>query len=104
MGVVKIDINKLYDESVMVKEKKYTMRDMIAWYLQIREFPSILVFGEGKNQIMGEGQYGGRIVSEIAKEAEILFIKKLGMNHYIWLLDYALNHSRIKTDYKDVKE
>ena len=68
--------------SVNVRGKTYTLDDMQRWFVQIREFPSILSFGHGKNQVMGEGQSGGREVCEIVHEAENKFVAKLGIKKY----------------------
>ena len=68
--------------SVKVNNKTYTLKDMQKWFVQIRGFPSILYFGSGKNQVSGEGQSGGRMVSDIAKEAERKFIEILGIPKY----------------------
>ena len=68
--------------TVIVNNKKYNLHDMQRWYVQIRGFPSILVFGRGKNKVMGEGQSGGRYVSSIAREAERKFVDKFGLPEY----------------------
>jgi len=82
--------------SVVVEGKKYTMKDMKDWYVQIRGFPSILVFGKGKNEIMGEGQSGGRAVSQIAKEAESRFVEKYGIDGYTAKMDKLMGINKLK--------
>lgn len=84
--------------------KEYTIDDMANWYVETRGFPEILTFGTGKNEISGEGQ-GGRIVSAVAKKVENEFVKKLGKNHYIYLLDEILHPERLTgIIYEDVEE
>jgi hypothetical protein len=68
--------------TVEVRGKKYTLDDMQKWFVQIRGFPSILVFGHGRNQVTGEGQAGGRAVYEIVHEAESEFVSKMGGRKY----------------------
>ena len=79
---------------VKYKGKNYTLTDMKAWFIQIRGFPSILYFGKGKNQISGEGQSGGRYVSEYVKAVENLFVNKLGKSEYVKRMDRLMR--RIK--------
>ena len=76
--------------SVSHKGKKYTLKDMSDWFFQIRGFPTILVFGSGKNKIMGEGQSGGRAVTEVAKSVEGKFVDKLGQEKYIEYMDILM--------------
>ncbi len=76
--------------SVSHQNKKYTLKDMSAWFFQIRGFPSILVFGTGKNQISGEGQSGGRQVTEFVKVVEGKFVNKLGQEKYIEYMDVLM--------------
>ena len=70
------------EDFVIVDGKKYTLGDMKDWFIQIRGFPSILYFGKGKNQIAGEGQSGGRYVTENVHEVENAFVEKLGEEEY----------------------
>ena len=60
----------------------YDLSDMAKWYIQIRGFRTILIFGKGENQVIGEGQGGGSWVSSIAREAENKFIEELGIDEY----------------------
>lgn len=83
--------------SVVVEGKKYTMKDMKDWYVQIRGFPSVLVFGKGKNEIMGEGQSGGRAVSGIAKEAESRFVEKYGIDGYTEKMDKLMGKKKLNS-------
>ena len=75
------------DNEVIVDGKKYTLKDMRDWFVQTRGFPSILVLGKGKNQISGEGQTGGRIVTNVAHRVENKFVAKLGKEEYIRRMD-----------------
>jgi hypothetical protein len=75
------------EEFVIVDGKRYTLEDMRDWFIQIRGFPSILVFGKGKNQIMGEGQSGGRYVTENVHKVENAFVEKLGQEKYTEKMD-----------------
>lgn len=71
----------------VVDGKSYDLGDMQRWYVQIRGFPSILYFGHGKNAISGEGQSGGRFVSNVAKRAENFFVSKMGLDAYQSAID-----------------
>jgi hypothetical protein len=75
------------EEFVIVDGKKYTLKDMKDWFIQIRGFPSILYFGKGKNQITGEGQSGGRYVTENVHKVENAFVEKLGQEKYTEKMD-----------------
>jgi|SRR3990172_1879187 len=66
----------------VVDGKRYTLDDMRDWFYQTRGFPSILFFGKGKNKIAGEGQSGGRFVTERVHQAENEFVAKLGVDEY----------------------
>jgi enolase len=68
--------------SVTVKGKTYTLDDMQQWFVQIRGFPSILCIGKGKNRVCGEGQFGGRQVTELVHEIENKFTAKIGQAKY----------------------
>jgi len=61
-----------------VEGKAFTMKDLGEFHIQRRGFPSILRIGK----VMGEGQSGGRYVSDIAHEVENQFVKKLGTTKY----------------------
>lgn len=54
---------------------KHTMKDLATFFRTQRNFPSILFFGSGKNQIAGEGQSGGTIYERgndiVVESAEI---------------------------------
>lgn len=67
--------------------KEYSLEDMAEWYKEIRTFRTILFFGKGSNQIAGEGQSGGRAVSEVAKAVENDLIKHYGEDEYIKRID-----------------
>lgn len=81
---------KIKNISVRHEGSKYTLTDMSDWFMQIRTFRSILTFGKGKNERHGEGQYGGRLVSDFAKEVEKKFIEKLGKDKYIENMDILM--------------
>tara|TARA_R100000808_G_scaffold10990_1_gene28712 strand:+ start:8686 stop:8946 length:261 start_codon:yes stop_codon:yes gene_type:complete len=82
----------------MIQDKKYTItdddgaefeltpRDMADFHRQRRGFPSILFLGE----IAGEGQAGGRYVSEMAKQLERVIIDDIGEEPYFRLMDVLL--------------
>jgi len=84
----------MVSQSVSVRGKKYNLRDMQKWFVQIRGFPSILSFGSGRNRIMGEGQTGGRYVTDIAHEAESKFVKRLGTSRYQLGIDKLMKRRR----------
>ena len=75
------------------ENKTYTLLDMKNWFLQIRGFPSILYFGTGKNRISGEGQYGGRMVTEFVKKVERKFVNKMGEDKYINSMDKLMGNN-----------
>jgi len=81
--------------SVEIDGKRYTLEDMQRWFVQIRGFPSILYFGHGKNQVAGEGQSGGRYVSEIVHEAENKFVDKLGAEEYQRKIDVLMKKRKM---------
>lgn len=83
------------EKSVEVDGKRYTLDDMQRWFVQIRGFPSILYFGHGKNQVAGEGQSGGRYVSEIVHEAENKFVSKLGEEEYKRKIDALMKRKKM---------
>jgi hypothetical protein len=89
--VTKLNKKEIYkvdnEEFVIVDGKKYTLKDMKDWFIQIRGFPSILYFGKGKNQIAGEGQAGGRYVTENVHKVENAFVEKLGEEEYTKKMD-----------------
>jgi len=75
-------------------EKKFSLQDMQKWFVQIRGFPSILSFGHGKNHVWGEGQVGGRNVTNIAKEAERKFVERMGADKYQKAIDKLMVKAR----------
>jgi hypothetical protein len=77
--IQKLDEGNMF---VTVDGKTYTLKDMRDWFIQIRGFPSILVFGTGDAQIMGEGQSGGRQVTDFVHKVENAFIDKYGASKY----------------------
>ena len=66
--------------------EEFTIEDLASLFRQMRGFPSILYLGA----ISGEGQSGGRIVTEIAKELERLIIEDIGVEEYTKLMDEVL--------------
>ena len=74
-------------ETITHDGKTYTLLDMRNWFLQIRKFRTILSFGSGKNRISGEGQAGGRYVTDFVKSVEFEFVTKLGEKDYIFSMD-----------------
>jgi hypothetical protein len=77
-----------------VDYKTYTLKDMRDWFFQIRGFPSILFFGTGKNRIAGEGQSGGRFVTEVVHRAENAFVEKLGVDEYTKRMDKLMGKTK----------
>ena len=75
---------------VIIDGKRYTLEDMRDWFIQIRGFPSILVFGSGKNKMAGEGQSGGREISNFVHRVENAFVEKLGADEYQRKLDILM--------------
>lgn len=71
---------------VMVGGKAFTMKDMGEFHIQRRGFPSILRIGK----VMGEGQSGGRYVSDIAHQVENQFVAKLGQEEYQKKMDKVI--------------
>ena len=71
-------IHKAKIDRVRVEGKEFTMKDLGEFHIQRRGFPTILKIG----QVFGEGQSGGRYVTETAHEVENKFVKKLGQEKY----------------------
>ena len=69
-----------YDEN----EYECTPTDMANFFIQTRGFPSILNLGE---EIAGEGQSGGRYVTEMAKQLEETIVDDIGIDEYRHLMD-----------------
>jgi hypothetical protein len=90
------------DVEVTIEDgRTYTLEDMRDWFLQTRGFPTILTFGLGDNQISGEGQSGGRYVTDFVKEIESKFVNKLGIDKYRNLMDELMEpHNRQTEDLK----
>jgi hypothetical protein len=59
------------------------LNDLAKFHIQRRGFPSILNLGP----LSGEGQSGGRYVTEAAHKAENAFVDKLGINKYQTVMD-----------------
>lgn len=102
LSVVSVEV---FTDNNHTKQKEYDAEDIANWYIETRGFPEILVFGRGKNKISGEGQSGGRLVSEVAKEVENKIIDRIGEKHYFYLLNEFL-HPEINEgiSYEDVDE
>jgi hypothetical protein len=60
------------------KEHSFTMKDLASFFIQSRGFPPILKLGN----VYGEGQSGGREVSDMAHSVENKFIEKYGEEEY----------------------
>ena len=80
------------DNEVIVEGRKFTLKDMSDWFVQTRGFPSILVLGKGKNRISGEGQSGGRAVTNVAHKVENKFVEKLGKEEYTRRIDKLIKN------------
>ena len=65
---------------------KLTINDMASFFVQTRGFPSILYLGP----LMGEGQSGGRFITECAKQLEGLIVEDLGIDEYRKQMDKIL--------------
>lgn len=78
---------KLHDEVYVEDdegvEHPVTMNNIRDFFIQARGFPTILCLGE----VCGEGQSGGREVTEMVKQAETLFVQKYGKQGYISRMD-----------------
>ena len=57
----------------------FTIKDLSNFFFQIRGFPTILFLGK----CMGEGQNGGRYITEKAKELEKRIVDDLGDEEYM---------------------
>lgn len=75
-------VRKAESESVIVDGRRFTLGDMRDFFIQIRSFHEILYLGHGKNRVAGEGQGGGREVTELAHAVENAFVDKLGTEEY----------------------
>jgi len=70
----------------MVEGKTFTLKDLGEFHIQRRGFPSILRIGK----VMGEGQSGGRYVSDVAHAVENQFVAKLGQSEYQKKMDKVI--------------
>lgn len=70
----------------LVEGKSFTMKDLGEFHIQRRGFPSILRIGK----VMGEGQSGGRYVTEVAHAVENQFVQKLGTSEYQKKMDKVI--------------
>ncbi|MGD9381082.1 MAG: hypothetical protein PVI03_01420 [Candidatus Thorarchaeota archaeon] len=69
---------RLGKNTVKVEGKRFTMKDLANFFKQARGFPTILRIGD----VWGEGQSGGRYVSEVAHRVENKFVQKYGIEEY----------------------
>ena len=65
-------------DTVTVDGKEFTMKDLKDFFIQTRGFPTILRLGD----VYGEGQSGGRYVTEMAHKVENAFVEKYGEEEY----------------------
>jgi len=65
---------------------KLSIYDMASFFVQKRGFPTILTLGP----LMGEGQSGGRFITECAKQLEGLIVEDLGIDEYRKQMDKIL--------------
>ena len=56
----------------------FTIHDLASFFIQTRGFPTILKLGN----VYGEGQSGGREVTEMAHKVENEFVEKYGIENY----------------------
>jgi len=63
-----------------------TIDDLASFFKQIRGFPSILYLGS----LAGEGQSGGRFVTDVAKQLEEHIIDDLGVEEYTQQMDILM--------------
>ena len=75
-----------YDDEEGPVDVKLTINDMADFFVQRRGFPSILTLGP----LMGEGQSGGRFISNCAKQLEGLIVDDLGIDEYRNQMDIIL--------------
>jgi hypothetical protein len=79
---------------VRVGRKSFNMQDMRGWFMARRkgDFPQVLYFGHGRNQISGEGQSGGRYVVEHVHATENALVAKYGIEGYRRRMDKLMRH------------
>jgi hypothetical protein len=68
----------VYAEDNEGKKHSFSIYDLANFFIQARGFPTILKLGN----VYGEGQFGGREVTELAHEVENKFVEKYGMENY----------------------
>ena len=68
-------------------EYECTPKDMANFFIQARGFPSFLYLG---SEIAGEGQMGGRFVTDMAKQLEQTIVDDIGIEEYSSLMDKIL--------------
>jgi hypothetical protein len=65
-----------------------TIEDLSDFFYQVRGFPTILRLGD----LMGEGQSGGRFVTEVAQKLEAEIIKDIGFEEYKKQMDKLMGN------------
>jgi len=76
----------VYVEDYSGKTHAITLHDLAHFFVQIRGFPSILKLGN----VYGEGQAGGREVTDMAHQVENKFVEKFGKEKYQKKMDKAI--------------
>jgi len=75
-------MNRTYE----VDDTELTIENMASFFRQTRGFPSILFLGP----LVGEGQSGGRYITECAKDLERQITADLGEAEYFRQMDILL--------------
>ena len=81
---------KTKKNAVMVEGKAFTMKDLQSFFVQSRGFPTMLHIGD----VYGEGQSGGRRVSDVAHAVENKFVEKYGVEGYRKKMDKLMGKTK----------
>lgn len=71
------------ETTTTIEGEKLNIFDLARFFVTSRGFPTILKIGS----LMGEGQSGGRYISDIAKELEAHIINLYGKTKYVEVMD-----------------
>lgn len=92
--------------AVTVRNERFSIKDLAAFHVQRRGFPSILKLGPH----YGEGQTGGAFITQLAHEVEDAFVAKYGADKYqikmsdaVHAIDVIEENKRVKREDKYVE-
>jgi hypothetical protein len=69
---------------------KLCYNDLVNFFYSSRGFPSILAIGSGKYRVMGEGQSGGRFITDVARALEMKIVQDIGRDKYLSMMHASM--------------